>query len=179
MDILSGILDLFTGGVAGGILGLVGSWLAAREKRAQLREERAFEEKKWKYDLDLQQLNMQARAQETEQELAIVSQEGAWTGLERSTQHDTMLIEHSSSWVNNIRSLYRPILTSVLQAGCIWIIWLIATGNETATQILIAPANPVADLLRYAVYSWVFAAQTSTVWWFGDRAFAPPGMKNR
>jgi hypothetical protein len=179
MDILTGALSLLTGGAAGGLFGLVGSLTGAWLKERAIKAEREFTKEKWAYELDLQKLQMQAKVQETEQELAIVSQQGAWQGLDQSVKHDTVLVRASSVWVNDVKSLFRPALTLVLQGGQIWIIWLVATGNETMTQVLIAPSNPVADLLRYAVFSWVFAAQTSVVWWYGDRAFAPPGMKNR
>lgn len=179
MDILSVALSLLTGGAAGGLFGLIGSLVGAWFKERAIKAEREFQKDKWTYEKDILALNMQAKAQETEQELAIVSQQGAWQGLDQSIKHDTVLVRAASGWVNDLRSLFRPILTTMLQIGQVWIIWMVATQNEVMIQILTGPANPVAELLRYAVYSWVFAAQTSVVWWFGDRAFAPPGMKNR
>ncbi len=179
MDLLTGALSLLTGGAAGGLFGLIGALAGSWMKQRAIRAERDFKKEQWAYELDLQRLNMEARAQETEQELAIVSQEGSWDGLDRSTRHDTVLIEHSPGWVNAVKSLFRPVLTLVLQGVQAWIIWLLATGNAQMIEILIAEASPAAELLRYAVYSLVFAAQTAVVWWFGDRAFAPPGMKNR
>ena len=178
MDFLSGALDLLTGGVAGGLFGLIGSLAGAWLKERAIKAEREFKKEQWAYDLQLQQLNMQARAAETEQELAIVSQEGAWTGLEQSMRQETVLIEHSPGWVNAVKSLFRPMLTLVLQGVQAWVIWLLVSGSAQMVEILVN-ASPTTELLRYAVYSLVFAAQTAVVWWFGDRAFAPPGMKNR
>ncbi len=178
MDILSGALDLLTGGVAGGLFGLIGSLAGAWLKERAIEAERAFKKEEWAYELQLNEQQMKARAAETEQELAIVSQEGAWQGLDSSMRQETVLIEHSPGWVNAIKSLFRPVLTLVLQGVQAWVIWLLISGNQQMVEILVN-TSPTTELLRYAVYSLVFAAQTAVVWWFGDRAFAPPGMKNR
>lgn len=49
-------------------------------------------------------------------------------------------------------------------------------GQGVATVL---DAAEVKDLLRYIVYSVVFTACTAGMWWFADRALAPPGLKNR
>ena len=178
MDILTGALSLLTGGAAGGLFGLIGSLTGAWLKERAIKAEREFTKEKWAYELDLQKLQMQAKVQETEQELAIVSQQGAWQGLDQSVKHDTVLVRASSGWVNDAKSLFRPVLTLVLQSLQAWVIWLLVTGSPQMIEILVNQ-SPTTELLRYTVYSLVFAAQTAVVWWFGDRAFAPPGMKNR
>lgn len=173
------LVDLVTGGIGGGILGLAGSLISGWMKQRAIESERRFEKEKWGYALQQKKLDMEASAQETEQELAIVSQEGSWQGLDRSTQHDTVLIEHSSSWVNNLKSLFRPILTTILQSGQLWMIYLFITADPMMMQIVNGSGDAASDIMKYVINSWVFAAQTSVVWWFGERAFAPPGMKNR
>jgi hypothetical protein len=176
---MGAIVDLIGAAAGGGIFGLIGSifgWWATRDAIAQ---ERAFEKDKWSYEQENMRLQMAARAAETEQELAIVSQEGSWTGLETSVQHDEAAGARASGWVNDVRSLFRPVLTLTLQGLQAWVIWLIASANVAMIEILANPSTPGADILRYAVYSLVFAAQTSVVWWFGDRALTPPKLKNR
>lgn len=176
---MDALINLIGAAAGGGIFGLIGSVFGWWAKRDALAQERKFEKEKWDYEARQMKLQMEARAAETEQELAIVGQEGSWDGLEASLGHDTVLVQHSSTWTNNVRSLFRPFLTTLLQAIQGWVIYLIATGNPQMIEVLANPTSPGAEILRYAVYSLVFAAQTSVVWWFGDRAFAPPGLKNR
>ncbi|WP_323795021.1 hypothetical protein [Nisaea sp.] len=86
--------------------------------------------------------------------------------------------------MNGIKSLFRPLLTFVLVVAEVFIFWNICEGyrlgdGSSILSLLNASQSPATDLLQYVVYSIVFAAQTAVVWWFGDRAFAPAGMKNR
>jgi hypothetical protein len=55
---------------------------------------------------------------------------------------------------------------------------LTGTGASVLAPGTFTPEQ-AKELLVYDVKSLVFSASTAVVWWFGDRAFAPPGMKNR
>lgn len=176
---MGAIIDIIGAAAGGGLFGLIGSIFGWWAKRDAAQLERAFEKDKWAYEQENMRLQMEARAAETEQELAIVSQEGSWDGLDASIQHDTVLIQRSSGWVNDLRSLFRPFLTASLQVAQCWVIYLIASGNAQMIEVLANPTSPGAEILRYSVYSLVFAAQTSSAWWFGERAFSPPNMKNK
>lgn len=117
---------------------------------------------------------MQARAAETEQELAIVSQEGAWEGLRASHQTDQS-IKKVHVWVNDIRALFRPFLTLVLWLIAAWIFWLVIGG----ALVEWLKESDITDIVRYMIFSVFFSASTATVWWYGDRALSPPNHKNR
>ena len=56
---------------------------------------------------------------------------------------------------------------------------LTQTFSLGAGVVASAKEAEIKDLLRYMIYSLFFATTTAITWWFGDRAFAPPGMKNR
>ncbi len=92
---------------------------------------------------------MEARAQETEQELALAAQAGSWAGLEASIMADAS-IGKASRWVINILRLVRPVLTLLLWLLTGWIFAITQDGH-------------IAEAC-------VFAATAATLWWFGDRA---------
>ena len=184
MEWLDSIAGLLTGAASGGIFGFLGSAAGAVAKHFQLKAEREFKQLEWAHEDKLFEQQMQRTKLEHDQQIEVVAQEGSWAGLETTVKHDSVLTAHSHKWVNDVKSLFRPFLTTVLVAAEVFIFWNLwvsfATGEtNTLVEILNSPGNPVTEILKYVIYSIVFAAQTAVVWWFGDRAFAPPGMKNR
>ena len=95
-DVLGTVLSAGTGGV----FGLLGSVVGAWAKYKQEKQRQAWEVKKWEHETRLLELQMQAKAQETEQELAIVSQAGSWEGLSRSIESETAIIFAPTSYKN-------------------------------------------------------------------------------
>lgn len=128
----------------------------------------------WDHETKLLKLQMKARAAETEQELAIVSQRGAWDGLGTSIEHDAA-IKTVHRWVNDCRALFRPVLTVLLAIGAGWVFSKVV-GGELVEWLKEAE---IADIIRYMIHTVFFTASTAVVWWFGDRAITPPGNKNR
>lgn len=176
-DLLGGVASV----ASGGLFGLLGSVVGVGAKWLQEKQRQAWEEKKWGHETRMLELQMQARAAETEQELAIVSQEGAWNGLAASQRADTALSVNVHTWVNDVRALFRPFLT----AGLVVLVYVmfrdLLDGLGTDQSILgaVLTEAEVKDVLRYVVYSMAFAASTAVTWWFGDRAFTPPAMRGR
>lgn len=179
MDWLAGILG---NAASGGVFGFLGAAVGGVFKYFQTRQQQKFEEKKWKHELALIDKEQAREREEDEHELAVISQEGAWQGLNTSIQADASAGE-TYKWVNAVKTLYRPVLTT----GLVLIAYMIfkdlsamLTGMGTS---VLAPGiftpEQAKELLVYDVNSLVFSASTAVVWWFGDRAFAPPGMKNR
>lgn len=166
---------------AGGIFGMFGSAVGAWFKLKQGRQEHEFEKDRWAYEERLLTMQMEGKREEWESERAIVNSAGSWDGLKDSYAAERKAGE-SYAWVNAIKDLYRPILTS----GLVVLTWLVfnslmawlVSGHASAVAAVLSPQE-LLDLLKYIIYSQVFAACTAVVWWFGDRAFAPPGMKNR
>jgi hypothetical protein len=160
------ILTTIAGGVGsaatGGILGLVGSGLGAIVKYFQANQEH-------KQKLATMRLEME-----------MMSQEGAWKGLKESIKADAA-VANTYKWVNAVKSLYRPALTTLLVIIS-YVIFLDILGGMADAGSTISKLFTYAeikDLLRYIVYSLVFSAATAIVWWFGDRAFVAPELKNR
>lgn len=148
---LGSILD---SGLTGGLFGLLGNVankvigiFTAKQEFAQKKEE-------WGHEERLLDMQMKAKAAETEQELAVTASSGSWSGLGESLKAETA-IGASYPWVNAVRALVRPALT--LGLG----------GFLCAAFFALAPS----DASRSAISdSLVFAAVTAIVWWFGDRA---------
>jgi hypothetical protein len=169
------VIGLLGGAASGGIFGLIGSLIGVGTKYLQEKQRQAWEKVKWAHEADLLKLNMQARSQETEQELAIAETEGSWRGLEAS--HAAARVDAASvhRWVNDIRSLFRPFLTVFLWVVAAAVVYMVTRGLISGYL----KETDVAELVRYTVYSVVWSASTATVWWFGDRAMSPPGSKGR
>ena len=174
MDFLGALGSAVTGLAGGGFLGAI---LGIGSKFLQERQRQQWQEKVWKHETALLKLQSQARASETEAELEIVREAGAWTAKQQSMQMDQAVVgsERLSGWVLNMRSLWRLALTLIL-AALVWRIWVSLIGllwGESSVLEFLSP-EAVVDLLSYIVYSVVFASSTAALWWFGDRALSPP-----
>ena len=154
MDILGDLLGTGASALSGGLFGLVGN--IATKVFGYFEAKQAFTQKlaEWSHESDLLKLQMQAKAAETEQEIHVAESQGSWSGLSASLSAEGAL-GASYPWVNAARALVRPALTLGL-----------ATFLATAFFVM-APG----DIDRaYVADSLVFAAVSSIVWWFGDRA---------
>jgi len=159
---------------SGGIFGLVGSIIGTASKYFHNRQQQAFEKEKWTHETSLLKLQMQAGAEETEQEVALASQQGSWQGLAESYKA-VAAIGQTHGWVNDIRALFRPALTLILWALAGWIFYQI--GRQNFSQWL--QQGDEQALVQYMVYTVFFSSSTATAWWFGDRALSPPKYKHR
>lgn len=142
-------LTLGLDAVAGGLFGIVGTAfgrVAGYFERNQVHKQ---EQARWGHEYKLHELNMQARHQETELEIALAAQQGSWKGLEASIKAEAA-IGKASLWVINMLRLVRPAITILL--------WLITMIIFLRTQ-----DSAIVDAA-------VFAATAATLWWFGDRA---------
>ena len=182
-ELVGGAIGLLGSAASGGIFGLVGSLGGALVKMFQTSRDRKFQEKKWAYESDmLDKQHKQATErgrEETENEMKIIGQQGSWEGLGESIAHD-LSISNTSQWVDNVRGLFRPFLTCCLIGVDVYL-WHSLTsgifGEKSSTVLAVLGKAKAVEMLVYMVYSHVFACSTAIVWWFGDRAFAPPGMK--
>lgn len=172
MEWLGDLLGTGASVASGGLFGLLGSVVGVFAKTYQEKQRQEWETKQQAYELQLLDMQMKQRAHETEHELAIVAQEGSWEGM-RSSQQFAMSNGETHMWVNDIKSLFRPVLTLVLWILSLYLFYSLADDSKMLSQ------PEVDELMKYMVYSIFFSASTATVWWFGDRALAPPGLKNR
>jgi len=174
---MEGILDVLSGAASvasGGIFGLLGAVVGQVSRYFQTKAEREFKKLEWEQENKLLELQMQAKQLETEQELAIVSQTGAWDGLEAAVRADAR-VTPVSNWAVNAKALFRPFLTISLWLIAGFVFYAIITGELHKWMT----GHEVKDLIQYMVYTVFFSASTATVFWFGDRALTPPNMKNR
>lgn len=151
-DLLDLGLGLGTQAASGGLFGIVGTVLGRVAGYFEQKQNFAQEQARWDHELKLHELQMQARIEETEMELAIAAQQGSWKGLEASIRADAM-IGKASLWVINLLRLVRPTLTLLLWVITAWIF------HKTQNSGIVEAA--------------VFAVSASTLWWFGDRAPKP------
>ncbi len=142
-------LTLGMDAVAGGLFGILGTALGRVAGYFERKQAHTQEQARWGHEYRLHELNMQARQQETELELALAAQQGSWKGLEASLKADSMTGK-VSLWVINLLRLVRPFLTFLL-----WII--------TAVIFVMTQESAITEAA-------VFAATAATLWWFGDRA---------
>lgn len=174
MDDIVSLLGAGASVASGGLFGLFGSIVGQVSKHFQRKQEQKWEKEKWNYEADMFRLQMQAKAAETEQELAIVSQQGSWSSLDSSIKADG-LIKPQSAWASDVKALFRPFITVVLVGVTAWIIHMLLNGRLDATLT----HQDKLDIIRYSVYSVVFSTSTAITWWFADRALTPPQFKNR
>ena len=151
---MAGLSTLTLDAAAGGLFGLVGTALGRVAGFFERRQQHEHERAQWVHELALHELNMKARAEETEQEIALAAQAGSWAGLEASILADAAIGE-ASRWVIDLLRLVRPVLTLLL-----WLItgWIFARTQDGSV-----------------IEACVFAATAATLWWFGDRAPKPSG----
>ena len=148
---MADLIGLTASAAGGGVFGLIGTALGRVAGYFERRQQQAHERARWVHESDLLKLQMQARAEETEAEIAVAETAGRWRGLEASLAVDAS-IGASYLWVNAVRGLTRPTLTLLL--------WVIAVGIYAG-----AGAGERAAITETAT----FAATAATLWWFGDR----------
>lgn len=166
VDIASALGAGATGGLFG-LLGQVGNraigiW-EAREKRKDMVLSYAQEEKRWGQERALLELQMKARAEETENEIALADARGSWDGLRASAEADAHPPE-SYRWVAAVRTLTRPFLT--LETQLLLVVLLFVLKDQARV-----------DLLQTVVDTAAFSASTALLWWFGERGQRPRGSK--
>ncbi len=148
MENLTGLAASATGG---GLFGLIGTVLGRVAGFFERRQEQAQERARWAHESELLKMQMQAKAQETEAEIALAETTGSWDGLKASMQAEAA-IGASYPWVNAMRGLTRPVLTLLL--------WLISVS-------IFVGADPEGQ--QAITETATFAATAATLWWFGDR----------
>lgn len=174
-------------GTVGGVLGnaasggLLGAALGIGSKFLQERQRQSWAKKEWDHELSLLKLQAASQKEESEAEVRVVQETGKWKALSTSIESDQRLLSNSkvSSWVLNVRSLWRPVLTAglLILVGLLWRSLLdLLTGSSGGKLDFLKPEEVVA-LLTYIVHSVVFAANTAALWWFADRASSMPQHK--
>ena len=153
MDVGS-VLGVGASALSGGLFGLLGNVASKVIGIYEAKPVFAQKKEEWTHEERLLDMQVKAKAAETEQELAVTASSGSWSGLGESLKAETA-IGATYPWVNAVRALVRPALTLGLGTFLCAAFFAMAPGDIDRAS--------VADSL-------LFAAVTSMVWWFGDRA---------
>ena len=149
MDMILSVLTGGATGILGSVLGKLFNFadVSIAEKKAKGEHERTME---------MHRLQAELRADELENERAIVEEQSA--GAARVASYGMMTgVEVPYPWVAAILRLMRPALTIML-VSITWYIY--ASTDDIAQQETI-------------IQSVIFMSSTATLWWFGDRAMRP------
>ena len=179
---MEGVAGLAASTVLGGITGLIGSLVnrgfgiwELREKRRDRQLEIAHAERGWGHETELHKLQMQARAAETEAELAVAEAalqtaavQGSWAGLNASIAAEARIAD-GYRWVSATRALVRPALTVLL-----WLLTLALFAMALAGKL---PVQTAAEVVETVVQAATYGAVTALAWWFGDRAPRPSARR--
>ena len=150
-----GILTMLLGpltGIAGSAIGTLTKWLEHRQRMAELDRQQAHE-------LKLQQLNIQARGQELEQEALIAQTQAHADAMAASYRHDASAGQ-THKWVASALRLMRPLFTLILivLAGVIYFF---------ASPVDLVDGKSVREHVALTV---IYLAEVAVTWWFADRA---------
>ena len=154
MDVLGTLVGTGASALGGGLFGLVGNVASKIIGIFEAKQQFAQKKEEWGHEERLLDMQVKAKAAETEQELAVTAASGSWSGLGESLKAETA-IGSTYPWVNAVRALVRPALTLGLASFLCAAFFALSPGDIDRAY--------VADSL-------VFAAVTAIVWWFGDRA---------
>ena len=148
-DVIGSVMTGGATGILGSVLGKLFNFadVYIEEKKAKGEHERTME---------MHRLQSELRADELENERAIVEEQSA--GAARVASYSMMAgVEVPYPWVAAVLRLIRPVLTIMLVA----IVWYIyASSDDIAQQETI-------------IQSVIFMASTAVLFWFGDRAMRP------
>ena len=165
MEILAGLLGT---AASGGLFGLLGSVLGFGTKWLQSRQEEKSRGKERAHEIEILRMQRAMDQKESEEELKILEMQTSNEVLTSSYQMP-IAIQNVHMWVNDIRGLFRPFLTIYLNIIAFVVLLTMVGGSS---DIMDDP------LTSYMVHSLFFAANTATVWWFGDRALSAPKSRN-
>lgn len=169
MEWLKDIIGVVGSAASGGLFGVLGALGGGVVKYFQEKQAQAFKKEEWAHEHATMRLQME-----------ITSQQGSWDALKAGYDADANQ-GTTYKWVNAIKALYRPFLTSCLVFVTYQLFTDILAGLTGADTSLngIFTGPELKEILKYIVYSVVFSTSTAVVWWFCERAITPTGMKNR
>lgn len=180
---LGTIVDLFTGGAAGGLLGLLGTYLTRIEERKVAQLKFTHEEK-------MGELRLKEVEGERNHALALQDKKIEQAEVEGKIRIDeatvagwasTLVDEASKSKFGAmVKATIRPIITMYLLGVSTYLavnIWAITKGLEGLEH------EELLDILRQILAQILFLTTTCVTWWFGARPSSQPklemkGVKN-
>jgi hypothetical protein len=150
------MVDVLMSVMSGGVTGILGSVIGKVFNFVDMWAEEKKKDKDHIRTIELTRLNAELRADEMENELAIVEEEQAGAAkVAAYTMFQDVAVPYP--FVAAILRLIRPVLTIML----ISIVWYIFATTEDASQ------------KEMIIQSVIWMSSTATMFWFGDRALRP------
>lgn len=147
---MEGLISLLAGGatgLAGTVLGRLFGWLDEWQKRKTIAQQN-------EHELKLLDMQIKARAEETEREADMARDVSDAQLRMASYRHDTD-VGHGSQWVVNVLRLFRPFLT----LG-IWIV---------IASIYFSLLPEDAEMRTKIIDTTLYSGSGTLMWWFGQR----------
>ena len=165
------IVDLFSTGGMGALVGMLGSWMTKREQRKNL-------ELTIKRDLQLGELRLKELAAESAHEVQMADKQ-----MERAEIEGEIAIEEAEVdafaeslktqarstgvvVIDAIRGLMRPVITVFL---LVLSTWLAVNVHKMVGGLDSMPGNELFDLYKLIIQQLIFLTVTAVTWWFGSR----------
>ena len=165
------IVDLFSTGGMGAIIGLAGSWLTKREKRkeAELNLQR---------EIELGKLRLDELAAESEHELAMADKQ-----MQRAELEGDIVVEKAEVdafteslksqakstgilIIDAVRGLMRPLITVFLLGVSAWLAYSV---NGLVGGLSSLDSKAIYALYDQIIQQIIFLTVTAVTWWFGSR----------
>lgn len=167
---MDGIVDLLTGSLGGSFVGAIGAmfgkWHEARVKKDMLKLQIERDKLLNAHELQVMQVN---------QESATKQMEYAALGTSLEMDKASYSVGSDNKWlifVDVVRGLVRPVLTSTLLIYCIvLVIYLTIHYNVQFKN------EQVYDLVYMIIHNLVVCTGISLAWWFGSRESSSNGSK--
>lgn len=171
MTLIGGALSIGSGGIFGVLGAAFGSWMKNKERQQKAVEQ----DKEREFQKDIIKLKMESSINDS-----------SWEAMNTTHQSEVSLNgQPNYKWVVAAKTLFRPFLTLTLWVLVIFELRMIMDGTLTeyaslaVDQQAIFSISEIVEIIKYVLYSTVFAASTATMWWFGERALSMPEQKNR
>lgn len=168
---MEALLSILTSTGAGGIIGVVGSWLTKREERKNIQLQ--FER-----DIKLAEIRKDEAKIEAEHELAIADMQIERAQVEGSVAIDQAKVEafaeglkeqrktYGIKAVDGIRGLMRPLITIYL---LIIATLLTLKINQLVGGLDSLEISHLKDIYDSVIDQMLFLTATAVTWWFGSR----------
>lgn len=158
------IIDLFTSGGFGAIIGTFGSWLTKREERQTLQMQ-------WDHEFRINEFNAShaLKQDESKRETIVIQGDIEVKNTEALAFKDSLkvaAINTGSLFVDGVRGLMRPTITVfllVMNTILALKIHALVGGLQNLSE------TQVFELYQNIIMQLLFLTSTAVTWWFGSR----------
>lgn len=159
------LADIFTSGGFGGLIGLVGGWIAKISEHKLKKEEFAYEIEKAKLALEEAKLEHSHERWMADKQIERAQVEGGIKIESEEVQAFTESIKNADKFTGILRYV-RPAITAYLllaSTALFAVVWVRVGGLDAFNP------DELNDLLREQINSAMFLTMTCVAWWFASR----------